>query len=204
VGHQDGVDYLVMEFLEGETLADRLAKGPLPPGQAVHYAVEIAGALDAAHRRGVVHRDLKPGNVMLTRAGAKLLDFGLARADPEATPGISGVSATPTHTRALTAEGTVVGTVQYMAPEQLEGKPADARSDLFAFGAVLYEMATGRAPTARHSATAGPARPGAGGEGLPGQGSGAAPAVGARPDARAEVDRGGRLAGGRRDTADRA
>ena len=144
VGHQDGVDYLVMEFLEGETLADRLAKGPLPPGQAVHYAVEIAGALDAAHRRGVVHRDLKPGNIMLTRAGAKLLDFGLARADPEATPGISGVSATPTHTRALTAEGTVVGTVQYMAPEQLEGKPADARSDLFAFGAVLYEMATGR------------------------------------------------------------
>jgi len=144
VGHQDGVDYLVMEFLEGETLAERLAKGPLPPDQTLRHAVEIAGALDAAHRQGVVHRDLKPGNIMLTRTGAKLLDFGLARADPEAAPGISGLSASPTHTRPLTAEGTLVGTVQYMAPEQLEGKPADARSDLFAFGAVLYEMATGR------------------------------------------------------------
>src|SRR5437867_377331 len=144
VGHQDGVDYLMMEFLEGETLADRLVKGSLPPEQTLRYAVEIAGALDAAHRQGIVHRDLKPGNIMLTRTGAKLLDFGLARADPEAAPGISGLSATPTNTRPLTAEGTVVGTVQYMAPEQLEGKPADARSDLFAFGAVLYEMTTGR------------------------------------------------------------
>jgi len=144
VGHQDGVDYLVMEFLEGETLADRLDRGALPPDQALRYAVEIAGALDAAHRRGVVHRDLKPGNIMLTRTGAKLLDFGLARADPEAAPEISGLSITPTRTRPLTAEGTVVGTVQYMAPEQLEGKPADARSDLFAFGAVIYEMATGQ------------------------------------------------------------
>jgi Tol biopolymer transport system component len=144
IGSQDGVDYLVMEFLEGETLAERLAKGPLPMAQVLRHAVEIAGALDAAHRHGVVHRDLKPGNIMLTRAGAKLLDFGLARADPEAAPGASGLSATPTHTRPLTAEGTVVGTVQYMAPEQLEGRPADARSDLFAFGAVLHEMATGR------------------------------------------------------------
>ena len=144
VGHQDGVDYLVMEFLDGETLADRLAKGPLPQDQALRHAVEIAGALDAAHRQGVVHRDLKPGNIMLTRTGAKLLDFGLARADPEAAPGISALSATPTRTRPLTAEGTVLGTVQYMAPEQLEGKPADARTDLFAFGAVLYEMVTGR------------------------------------------------------------
>src|SRR3989475_4596364 len=144
VGHQDGVDYLVMELLEGETPAGRMAKGHLPPEQALRHAVEIAGALDAAHRQGAVHRDLKPGNIMLTRTGAKLLDFGLARADPEAAPGISGLSATPTHTRPLTAEGTIVGTVQYMAPEQLEGKPADARSDLFAFGAVLYEMTTGR------------------------------------------------------------
>ena len=144
VGHQDGVDYLVMEFLEGETLADRLAKGPLPPDQVLRHAVEIAGALDAAHRRGIVHRDLKPGNIMLTRTGAKLLDFGLARTDAGALPGISGLSATPTHTRPLTAEGTMVGTVQYMAPEQVEGKPADARSDLFAFGVVLYEMTTGR------------------------------------------------------------
>jgi Tol biopolymer transport system component len=144
VGHQDGVDYLVMELLEGETLADRLAKGPLPPDLALRHAVEIAGALDAAHRQGIVHRDLKPGNIMLTRTGAKLLDFGLARADQESAPGISGLSATPTHTRPLTEEGTFVGTVPYMAPEQLEGKPADARSDLFAFGAVLYEMTTGR------------------------------------------------------------
>src|SRR3989475_8928749 len=144
VGHQDGVDYLVMELLEGETPAGRMAKGHLPPEQALRHAVEIAGALDAAHRQGVVHRDLKPGNIMLTRTGAKLLDFGLARADPEAAPGISGLSATPTHTRPLTAEGTIVGTVQYMAPEQLEGKPADARTDLFAFGAVLYEMVPGR------------------------------------------------------------
>lgn len=144
VGHQDGVDYLVMELLEGETLADRLAKGRLPPDQVLRHAVEIASALDAAHRRGIVHRDLKPGNIMLTRTGAKLLDFGLARTDAEAAPAISGLSATPTNTRPLTAEGTMVGTVQYMSPEQLEGKPADARSDLFAFGVVLYEMTTGR------------------------------------------------------------
>jgi eukaryotic-like serine/threonine-protein kinase len=144
VGHQDGVDYLVMEYLEGETLAKRLQKGPLTPDQVLRYAMEIASALDTAHRQGIVHRDLKPGNIMLTRAGAKLLDFGLARAHAEAPAGISGLTATPTRSDPLTAEGTMVGTMQYMAPEQLEGKPADARSDLFSFGTVLYEVATGR------------------------------------------------------------
>src|SRR5882672_6331659 len=144
VGHQDGVDYLVMEYLEGETLAQRLQKGPLTPDQVLRYAMEIASALDTAHRQGIVHRDLKPGNIMLTRSGAKLLDFGLARAHAEAPAGISGLTATPTRSDPLTAEGTMVGTVQYMAPEQLEGRPADARSDLFALGAVLYEVATGR------------------------------------------------------------
>jgi serine/threonine protein kinase len=144
VGHQDGTDYLVMEYLEGETLAERLQKGPLPPDQVLRYAMEVASALDTAHRQGIFHRDLKPGNIMLTRVGAKLLDFGLARSEAEATPGLSGISATPTRSKPLTVEGTMVGTVQYLAPEQLEGKPADARSDLFALGTTLYEMATGR------------------------------------------------------------
>ena len=144
VGHQDGVDYLVMEYLEGETMADRLQKGPLPPDQVLRYATEIASALDTAHRQGIVHRDLKPGNIMLTRSGAKLLDFGLAQAHAESPAGISGLTATPTRSAPLTAEGTMVGTVQYMSPEQLEGRPADARSDVFALGAVLYEVATGR------------------------------------------------------------
>ena len=139
VGQQDGIDYLVMEYLEGETLAQRLKKGPLPLDQALRYAIEIAGALDHAHRHGVIHRDLKPGNIMLTKAGAKVLDFGLAKVHAAAaTPNVTQ----PTNT--LTEEGVILGTLQYMAPEQLEGKEADARSDIFAFGAVVYEMATGK------------------------------------------------------------
>ena len=143
VGHEDGVDYLVMEHLDGESLARRLERGPLPAGELLRHATDIADALDAAHRQGVVHRDLKPGNVMLTRAGAKLLDFGLARVGAPAA-GVSGLSESPTVSQPLTGEGTIVGTLQYMAPEQLEGHEADARTDIFAFGAVLYEMATGK------------------------------------------------------------
>ena len=142
VGNQDGVEYLVMEYLEGETLSDRLAKGPLPLEQTLRYGVEIADALDKAHRQGIVHRDLKPGNVMLTKSGVKLLDFGLAKAMAPAAPQTS-LTALPTQ-QGLTQEGTILGTIQYMAPEQLEGKDADARTDIFAFGCVLYEMATGR------------------------------------------------------------
>ena len=143
VGTQDGVDYLVMEYVEGETLADRLAAGPLGVEKAVELGAQIAEALRAADRQGIVHRDLKPGNVMLTKSGVKLLDFGLAglRHDepvaPEATTFTRGDAP-------LTEEGVVLGTVPYMAPEQLEGKAADARTDVFALGAVLFEMATGR------------------------------------------------------------
>ena len=146
VGHQDGIDFLVMEHLEGETLADRVLKGPLPLDEALEIAIQIADALDKAHRRGIIHRDLKPGNVMLTRTGAKLLDFGLARSVE--TEGIGPDSQThPAPTilaRPLTEEGTIIGTFQYMAPEQLEGLPVDARTDIFAFGALLYEMLTGK------------------------------------------------------------
>jgi Tol biopolymer transport system component len=148
VGREGETDYLVMEFLEGESLADRLGRGPLPTEQILRYGIEIADALDKAHRQGIVHRDLKPGNVMLTKTGVKLLDFGLAK--PLATAGarpVSGASVMATEAQAsqpLTERGTVLGTFQYMAPEQLEGGEADARSDIFAFGAVLYEMATGR------------------------------------------------------------
>src|SRR5579862_5491798 len=141
VGHQNGIDYLVMEYLEGETLAARIEKGPLPTPELLRTASQIADALDKAHRRGIVHRDLKPGNVMLTKTGAKLLDFGLAKGG-EILQGDMGSS--PTLSRSLTAQGTIVGTMQYMSPEQLEGKEVDARSDIFAFGAVLYEMATGK------------------------------------------------------------
>ena len=145
VGNQDGVEYLVMEYLEGETLAERLAKAPLPLPQVLRFAVEMADALDRAHRQGIVHRDLKPGNVMLTKSGVKLLDFGLAKAMAPVTPP-SDATALPTIGGAapLTQEGTILGTFQYMAPEQLEGKDADARTDIFAFGAVLYEMTTGK------------------------------------------------------------
>src|SRR5262249_4357361 len=134
IGHQDGVDYLVMEYLDGETLAQRLQKGPLPIEQVLRFGMQIAGALDAAHRRGLVHRDLKPGNIMLTPAGAKLLDFGLAK------PSIPVAEAARTDevTRALplTKEGAIAGTFPYMSPEQIEGKEVDARSDIFSFGSV--------------------------------------------------------------------
>jgi serine/threonine protein kinase/Tol biopolymer transport system component len=142
VGHEGETDYLVMELLEGETLADRLANGALPLDQTLRFGTEIADALDKAHRQGIVHRDLKPGNVMLTRSGVKLLDFGLAKGLAPAAPSGS-LTALPTQAN-LTQEGTILGTFQYMAPEQLEGRDADARTDIFAFGAVLYEMATGR------------------------------------------------------------
>ncbi len=150
VGREGETDYLVMELIEGETLASRLAKGALPGPEVLKLAVQIADALDRAHRAGVIHRDLKPGNVMLTKSGAKLMDFGLARATGMAGPaGGSGIThaaltMSPTVAQPLTAEGTIVGTFQYMSPEQLEGGEADARSDLWSLGCVLYEMATGR------------------------------------------------------------
>src|SRR5712692_9225250 len=142
IGQQDGVDYLVMEYLEGETLAQRLLKGALPLEQVLQYAIEISDALDKAHRKGVTHRDLKPGNIMLTKSGTKLLDFGLAKLKQEAAPANVPLSDLPTAIDPLTAQGTIVGTLQYMAPERLEGKEMDARTDIFAFGAVVYEMAT--------------------------------------------------------------
>jgi eukaryotic-like serine/threonine-protein kinase len=146
VGQQDGVRYLVMELLEGETLADRLKRGPLPLDQVLRYGAEIAEGLEAAHRRGVVHRDLKPGNIMLTKTGAKLMDFGLAKGATAAKPVSAELTATLTsaHATPLTQQGTIVGTFQYMAPEQVEGKEADARSDIFSMGAVLYEMISGK------------------------------------------------------------
>jgi serine/threonine-protein kinase len=144
IGHQDGVDYIVLEHLEGETLADRLANGPLPLDGVLRYGIEIAQALAAAHRAGILHRDLKPGNVMLTKSGAKLLDFGLAkRAGVERGEALS-VMQTATQAKPLTSAGTVMGTIQYMSPEQLEAKEADARSDIWALGTLLYEMATGK------------------------------------------------------------
>jgi len=133
VGEHDGSTFLVMEHLTGETLAERLQKGPLPLEQALTVATEIADALSAAHRQGVVHRDLKPGNVMLTKAGAKLLDFGLAKLKGHGEqPAAAHLASAPTQSTPLTSEGMIVGTLQYMAPEQLEGKPADARTDLWA------------------------------------------------------------------------
>src|SRR6202140_4493633 len=142
-GHQDGIDFLVMEYIEGETLAQRLAKGPLPIQQVLQYAIEIADALDKAHRKGITHRDLKPGNIMLTKSGTKLLDFGLAKLKQGAVPA-TPESQLPTMKSGITGEGTVLGTLQYMAPEQVEAKEVDARADIFAFGAVAYEMATGQ------------------------------------------------------------
>src|SRR5579864_9191271 len=153
VGHQDGTDFLVMEYLEGETLSERLKRGPLPVEQFWKAAIEVADALDKAHRAGIVHRDLKPSNIMLTKTGAKLLDFGLAKpagaglaAAAGGVPSQSVFSAAMTRSSPaspLTSAGSVVGTVQYMAPEQIEGKEADTRSDIFSFGLVLYEMLTG-------------------------------------------------------------
>jgi serine/threonine protein kinase len=143
IGNQDGIQFLVMECVEGETLAKRLEKGPLPLEQMLKYGTQIADALDKAHRTGVVHRDLKPGNVMLTGSGAKLLDFGLAKAAPPLAAGDT-LTAAATRTTPVTQQGTIVGTFQYMSPEQVEGKDVDARSDIFSFGAVLYEMVTGQ------------------------------------------------------------
>jgi serine/threonine protein kinase/Tol biopolymer transport system component len=145
VGHQDGADYLVMEFIDGESLSQRLSKGPLPTEQLLKAGVQISEALDAAHRHGIIHRDLKPGNIMLTKSGAKLLDFGLAK--PIAPLKVTAATSTPTFSGALTPitrKGYITGTLEYMSPEQIEGKEADARSDIFALGAVLYEMATGK------------------------------------------------------------
>jgi serine/threonine protein kinase len=145
VGSHDGTSYLVMEYLEGETLADRLSKGPLPLDQVLKCGIEICEGLEKAHRNGVIHRDLKPGNIMLTKSGAKLMDFGLAKPVLPLSPPSSGLTqtiGTPQHP--LTTEGMVVGTFQYMSPEQVEGREADARSDIFALGAVLHEMVTGR------------------------------------------------------------
>jgi serine/threonine-protein kinase len=143
IGRHEGIDFLVMEHLEGETLAERLAKGPLPVAQALDCAMAIADALDKAHRQGIVHRDLKPGNIMLTKTGPKLLDFGLAKLHPIGLSGSIVVSAAQTVPAPLTGSGTILGTFEYMSPEQLEGREADARSDIFAFGTVVYEMATG-------------------------------------------------------------
>ena len=145
VGNQDGTEYLVMEYLEGETLSARLVTGPLTLEKTLRYGIQIADALDRAHRQGIVHRDLKPSNIMLTKSGVKLLDFGLAKlVAPPVSSGVTGVSMFPTSPSNLTAEGMILGTFQYLAPEQLEGKEADTRTDIFCFGAVLYEMATGK------------------------------------------------------------
>jgi Tol biopolymer transport system component len=142
IGHQEGVDYIVMECVEGETLAKRLEKGPLPPDQTLKYGAQIAEALDKAHHNGIVHRDLKPGNIMLTATGAKLLDFGLAK---EASPLASAQALTAAvHSSPVTQQGTIVGTFQYMSPEQVEGREVDGRSDMFSLGTVLYEMVTGK------------------------------------------------------------
>lgn len=150
VGHHDEIDYLVMEFVEGPTLAASLARGPLPPGDALRNGIEIAHALDAAHKQGIVHRDLKPSNVVITASGVKLLDFGVAKMI-DTTPGASdearsGSTSDPTVEQALTEEGRVVGTLEYMAPEQLRGEAVDARTDIFALGGILYRMSTGRSP----------------------------------------------------------
>src|SRR3954451_14681827 len=144
VGRADDIEYIVMEYLEGETLADRIARGPLPLSPVVRYATEIAEALHDAHRASITHRDLKPGNVMLTASGVKLLDFGLAKL--EAPKVFSADSAPATIVNPITAEGTIVGTVLYMAPEQLEGRAVDPRTDIFALGVIMYEMVTGQRP----------------------------------------------------------
>ncbi|HEV2113141.1 MAG TPA: protein kinase, partial [Terriglobales bacterium] len=146
VGRSGGTEYLVLELVEGESLAERLTRGPLPVEQAMAYGIQIAEALEAAHKKGVLHRDLKPGNIMVTKSGLKLLDFGLAKPMAVANMASSAMNAMTAsqESKPLTAEGTIVGTFQYISPEQLEGHEADARSDIFALGCVLYEMAAGR------------------------------------------------------------
>ncbi len=147
VGHQDGVDYLVMEYLEGETLASRLDKGALASDQVFKYGIEICEGLEMAHRTGIVHRDLKPGNVMLTQSGVKLMDFGLAKSLPSRASASSSLTvslSSPAANSPLTEKGMIVGTFQYMSPEQVQGKEVDGRSDIFSLGAVLYEMVTGK------------------------------------------------------------
>ncbi|MBZ0269733.1 protein kinase, partial [bacterium] len=149
LGHEDGIHFLVMEYLDGESLAERLTRGALPMTDVLRFGADIAEALDRAHRAGIVHRDLKPGNVMITRDGVKLLDFGLAKAADSVAQPTSSILGTQAATRnpgdtPLTQEGTILGTFQYMAPEQLEGTEADSRSDIFSLGSLLYEMATGQ------------------------------------------------------------
>jgi Tol biopolymer transport system component len=161
VGSQGGTDFLVMEFLEGETLAERLKRGALPLNESLRIGIAVAEALAIAHRQGIVHRDLKPGNIMLTPGGAKLMDFGLAKplgqpntaAGSGAAPSFTAMATLsgPSPLSPLTTAGSIVGTIQYMSPEQIEGKEADARSDIFAFGSVLYEMVTGKRPFAGKS-----------------------------------------------------
>src|SRR6266849_1585325 len=154
IGSQDGTDYLVMECLEGETLAERLRKGAMPLNEILRIGIAVGESLAVAHRQGIVHRDLKSGNIMLTQGGAKLMDFGLAKplglrntaTGSGAVPSFTAVATLsgPSPLSPLTTAGSIIGTIQYMSPEQIEGKEADARSDIFAFGAVLYEMATGK------------------------------------------------------------
>ena len=145
VGSQDGMDYLVMECVEGESLAKRLEKGALPIEQVMKFGAQIAGGLEKAHRAGIVHRDLKPGNIMLTSSGAKLLDFGLAKPALASASLATLTAVMPTQPQSpVTQEGTIIGTFQYMSPEQVEGKEVDGRSDIFSLGSVLYEMVTGQ------------------------------------------------------------
>jgi Serine/threonine protein kinase len=146
VGHDGGTEFLVMEYLEGETLASRIARGPLPLSHVLRFGVQIAEALQQAHRAGITHRDLKPGNVILASTGAKLLDFGLAKLVDPASGGMIDANAATTRVNPLSASGTIVGTVPYMSPEQIEGRPLDHRTDIFSLGAILYEMLTGSRP----------------------------------------------------------
>src|SRR5262245_41288901 len=143
VGKDGGVSYLVMQYLQGESLAQVIARGAIPLDRAVVYAMDIATALDAAHRAGVVHRDLKPANILVTKAGVKIVDFGLARLSPSHEAQVESSMAEPS-TLSLTAPGTMLGTLSYMSPEQVEGRPSDGRTDIFAAGAVVLEMVTGR------------------------------------------------------------
>jgi eukaryotic-like serine/threonine-protein kinase len=145
VGHEGEIDYLVMEYLEGDTLAKRLERGPLPVSQLLQFGIDIAEALETAHRAGIIHRDLKPGNIVLAKSGLKLLDFGLAKLEASGpVPVLTALATMATKDSNITGVGTILGTMQYMAPEQLEGRESDAQTDIFAFGAILYEMATGQ------------------------------------------------------------